>query len=330
MIILDMIISSLQINGGISVYFNNIIELLAKNKIEFSEITTKNPTHKIGGNRAFERYRNCKTNQKSGVFHSSYYRLPTSKNLKIVTTTHDFTYEKFITGPAQWIHSWQKNRAIRNSDIVICVSHNTAVDLMQYCPIDDSRIRVIHNGVSDAYYPLPNLGTSQSNTTVLFVGARGGYKNFMLAIEAVASIPDLTLGIVGGGALTNNELHQLEQHLPGRYQWLGRLSDEELNMAYNRAHSLLYPSSYEGFGIPVIEAMRAGCPVIAVNASSIAEVAGNAALLVEKPSVKMFSEALTSISSSREFLIQKGFMQASKFSWDRCFQETLSVYKELM
>ncbi|EGM69246.1 mannosyltransferase [Shewanella sp. HN-41] len=227
------------------------------------------------------------------------------------------------------MHSWQKNRAIRNSDLVICVSHNTAKDLQQYCPVDPKKIRVIHNGVSESYYPLDGVSSEQSQD-VVFVGARSGYKNFKLAVESVATVPNLQLKIVGGGKLNENEVKHLDVHLPNRYRWLGRLSDEELNQTYNQAYALLYPSSYEGFGIPVIEAMRAGCPVIAVNVSSIPEVASDAAILVDKATVAAFSKALIKLPTMRKQLITAGFDQAAKFSWDRCFDETLAVYNELL
>lgn len=328
MIILDSVIRLLQSDGGVSVYFNNIVRSLKKSNICFENISFCEG----GGEkppRFFERYRDCVVSEKSGVFHSSYYRLPSERKLKVITTVHDFTYEKFVTGPAQWIHTWQKNRAIRNSDIVICVSHNTAKDLMKYCPIDESKIRVIHNGVSENYYQLQCYSDFNYNK-VLFVGARGGYKNFNIAIDAIAAVAGLELHIVGGGALSPDELKQLDNKLPGRYRWLGRLSDIELNIAYNQAYALLYPSSYEGFGIPILEAMRAGCPVIAVNVSSIPEVAGSAAILVDTPSSAAFSNALKAISGQRQKLVAAGLCQANKFSWEACYNETLAVYNELL
>lgn len=324
-VILDNIIFTLQSSGGVSVYFSHILYgLMDSDDINSCIVDASSERNKS----LFQRYKDCVVNFDSGIFHSSYYRLPSNRKLKVVTTVHDFTYEKFVKGPARWVHSWQKNRAIRHSDIVICVSQNTAKDLMHYCPIDPARIRVIYNGVSDNYFPLTEH--SSISNKVLFVGARGGYKNFNLAVEAVADIPELQLHIVGGGALTKTEGKQLEALLPGRYHWLGRLSDDELNIAYNSAYALLYPSSYEGFGIPILEAMRAGCPVIAVNVSSIPEVAGEAALLVEYPSIELFSEALRLIPAQRDELRQAGFRQAAQFSWDRCFAETLAVYKELL
>lgn len=328
MIILDSVIQLLQSNGGVSVYFSNIASSLKKNNVLFENISFLEGDRKLTP-RLFERYRDCVVSRKNGVFHSSYYRLPSEKEMKVITTVHDFTYEKFVRGPAQWVHSWQKNRAIRHSDIVICVSHNTARDLMTYCPIEPSRIRVVHNGVSIAYHPIQDLANAH-HQIVLFVGARGGYKNFRLAVEAVSAVPGLILHVVGGGEFTSSERQLLEKYLPARYKWLGRLSDKELNEAYNKAYALLYPSSYEGFGIPIIEAMRAGCPVIAVNTSSIPEVAGNAALLVDRPSATEFSQALQEIPDRRQQLVMAGFEQAAKFSWERCFQETLAIYKELI
>ena len=98
---------------------------------------------------------------------------------------------------------------------------------------------------------------------------------------------------------------------------------------YNSAYCLIYPSSYEGFGIPVIEAMRAGCPVVAVNTSSIPEVAGNAGLLVDNPDCNELVYALLTIDKNRQQLINAGFTQAAKFSWNKCFNETQKVYDEL-
>lgn len=323
MIIYDDIIKSLQGSGGISVYFNELYKRLNDDEYVFIEETL----HK-----KLRRYIDCKIpkelNVKGNVFHSSYYRLPLNKKIPTITTVHDFTYEKYVNGPAKWLHCWQKYRAIQNSDVIICVSINTAKDLNQYCSVPESKIRIVYNGVSDSYFPLKDKPSITNE--VIFIGARGGYKNFDKAVLTLAKIPELTLTIVGGGELSKVERCFLDEHIPNRYSVQGRLSESDLNLLYNRAYALLYPSSYEGFGIPIIEAMKAGCPVVAVNCSSIPEVAGDAAVLTDNSEPNAFVNALHLIKQDRNEIIVAGILQAQKFSWDKCFQETLSVYKELM
>lgn len=326
MIYLDNIISRLQATGGVSIYYDNIKDRLIRDNIPTTVIDYGEFGTKSSNERFLERYRDCQTGPNKGVFHSSYYRLPVNRNHNIVTTVHDFTYELYNSGPALWVHRWQKNRAIRASDLVICVSENTARDLMRFVPVPENKIRIVHNGVSDSYFMSESI--PEKTNEVIFVGARGGYKNFDLAVRAVAGTKSLTLSIVGGGALSEVELATLNKYLPQKYSWLGRLSDEDLNTVYNRAYALIYPSSYEGFGIPVIEAMRAGCPVVTVNASSIPEVAGSAAILVDKTESGELTEALITVDQRRSQLVDAGLVQAGKFSWEKCYQETMKVYNE--
>ncbi|SUW63092.1 D-inositol-3-phosphate glycosyltransferase [Buttiauxella agrestis] len=342
-LIIDGVIENLQNGGGCTVYFDQILSFYQKHNNKLNYIRYENSHENITLNgsatktfrrelRVLERWRDVDLTEfgKDNIFHSTHYRLPVNKkNNKIITTVHDFTYEIYRKGPAQWMHSWQKNRAITKSDLVICVSHNTARDLMKYSPINESKIRVVHNGVSDSYYKIEGIDKTNE---VLFVGARGWYKNFSMAVDALALIPSLTLSIVGGGALTKEEIAMLDQKIPNRYKHLGRVSDEQLNKIYNRVYCLLYPSSYEGFGIPVIEAMRCGCVVIAVNESSIPEVAGNAAYLLDKPNPLAIADALKELSNSSGYtkLQHAGLLQALNFSWEKCYEETQAVYNECL
>ncbi|HIF9198288.1 TPA: glycosyltransferase family 4 protein [Photobacterium damselae] len=336
--IYDGIIEKLQKVGGISIYFN---ELISRYKLNnnfkyiryinepFIEVSDDNLINR--NCRFLERYRNVHLPQDIGndeIFHSTYYRLPT-KPVKVVTTVHDFTYEKFVNGAAKMIHSWQKNNAIQGSDKIICVSNNTAYDLLRFCPVDESKIAVVYNGVSKDYHVLDKK--IQHGNEVVFVGARGGYKNFLSAVDAILLCPDLSLSIVGGGPLKPEEVSYLQAKIPNRYRWLGRLSNYELNEVYNRAYCLLYPSSYEGFGIPVIEAMRAGCPVIALNISSIPEVSGDAAILIDQLDVNMLADALKTLDciSQRNSYIQAGLLNSQRFSWDKCYEETNKIYQSL-
>ncbi|WP_145559586.1 glycosyltransferase family 4 protein [Yersinia mollaretii] len=333
-IIYDGIINSLQRTGGVTVYFKELVSRLPMTDFSWYSYDDKISDIDVESielkSRCLERYRDFSLNTLSRysglIFHSSYYRLPDVK-MPVVTTVHDFTYEKFVNGPARWIHTWQKNRAIKGSDLIICVSENTAKDLQRYCSVPSDKIRVIYNGVSKGYYPLDVIKTNTNK--VVFVGARSGYKNFDVAVKAISKISHLELSVVGGGEFTSKELSLLNYYLPDRYHGLGRLSEDALNVVYNSAYALLYPSSYEGFGIPILEAMSAGCPVISVNASSIPEVAGDAAILVQKATVDELVDGLLIVESERSKLIAYGMKQAAKFSWDKCYQKTLSVYKEL-
>ncbi|HBN5340578.1 glycosyltransferase family 4 protein [Enterobacter cloacae] len=340
---IDGIIENLQNGGGCTVYFEQLLSYYQKdhNKLNYIRYNDSYKNITLTGTdtilyhrkqRIQERWRDVDTTgiDHDAIFHSTHYRLPLNKKQsRIVTTVHDFTYELFRKGPAQWMHTWQKNRAINNSDLVICVSHNTANDLLKFCPISEKKIRVVHNGVSEKYYPIDNITKTNE---VLFVGARDGYKNFSMAVDALSLSPSLVLSIVGGGKLTSEEIALLESKIPGRYEHLGRVSDEELNGIYNRVYCLLYPSLYEGFGIPVIEAMRCGCVVIAVNVSSIPEVAGNAAILLDNPHPVAIAHALKDLENTTIYdqLRNDGFNQAKKFSWEKCYKDTLSVYKECL
>ena len=321
MIYYDGVVYSLQSGGGVSVLFNELIERMPCKRyfLDINPLKTR-----------FHRYLDCKISNEFDIFHSTYYRLPSNYNGKVVTTVHDFTYEKYSRGLKKKVHAWQKKRAVKGADLVICVSENTKCDLLKYYGDElKSRIRVVYNGVSDAYHTIENL---ELRNQVLFVGARDGYKNFLSCVLALSTIDKLELVCVGGGGFSNREVELLEEYLPNRYRHVGFITNEELNKEYNQSVCLLYTSLYEGFGIPVLEAMKASCPVIAVNASSIPEVAGDAAYLLDKGNPEEIRQGIKYflVKKNRDLHIQKGLTQSDKFSWDRTYLDTLKVYEELL
>lgn len=346
-LIFDSIIFSLQKAGGVSVYWFELLKRFQLNEVQYFEfdndnifssrldLTTKRESRiplKILRYLPFQ-----KILPSYFIFHSSYYRVSLQKNIANVTTVHDFTYEYFTKGLRQKIHSWQKNFAIRHSAGIICVSENTKKDLIKFLPgVDLAKIKVIYNGVGDEFHPLGdiehNFGFEHlvNQNYILFVGDRSQYKNFDKAIKVVKEFPELSFVVVGGKPFSDQE-QRLLAGLGERFHSVKGVSGEALNWLYNHAFCLLYPSSYEGFGIPVLEAMKAGCPVVSTHYSSIPEVAGNAALLVNDITVQALNAEVTKLHDSvfRHELIEKGFKQASKFSWDKCFEETMAFYEEV-
>lgn len=344
MLVLDSIIHTLQKAGGISVYFSELYNRLAALDLKYSIYLYSN-TSKILNEYSQEniaeikrgvvppsiyRYLDVYLPKSCTVFHSSYYRLPVffqRKKVKVITTVHDFTYEYYMKGLNAKVHFWQKRRAILASDVVVCISENTKKDLLHFIPeARDKDIRVIYNGVSESFAVTEQNKNKKKN--IIFIGSRVSYKNFSALVTAMSQLSDYNLVIVGGGSLTSEELIGLESSCRGRYKHLNFVDNDKLNQLYNQAHCLVYPSLYEGFGIPAIEAMKAGCPVIAANASSLPEVCGKAAILLDNISGKNISDAVFSLEDSEfyESLVKRGFANSKRFSWDKTFQELSKIY----
>lgn len=364
MIYLDNIVFSLQKTGGISaVWYEHLKRLLGDgarrerlNMLEYdnardnmfrnllhidsSAVETRSATLL-----RLKRYLNPSVSQTAEpmLFHSSYYRTCGNRRAANVTTVHDFTYEYYSAGLTKKVHCWQKHRAIRNSDLIICISQNTKRDLLKFLPdVSEDKIRVVYNGVGEAYFPLKDNGSPLNDNSgnevqlpfsagsfVLFVGARRGYKNFELAVDGIA---DTSLNmVVVGSPLSDEEQALLTNKLgSARYKYVGRICNAELNLLYNKAFCLLYPSSYEGFGIPVIEAQRAGCPAIAADSSAISEVAGDKTLLISELTADAIREKINILNNpqTREELVGLGLENARRFSWDNTYAETGRVYDE--
>lgn len=357
-IIFDNIIFSLQKSGGGSVYWTELIKRFnSDNNLDVcfyeheestanifrSDISLHNLKRESFLNLKIRRYLNFTkpVNEKS-IFHSSYFRISKSPNAINVTTIHDFTTEKFRTGLAKWVNLKQKKYAVYNSAGVVCISENTKKDLLHFCPnVDEKKIRVIYNGVSDDFFYIDddfNISEKEERFSnlenykyLLYIGHRTNYKNFPIAVETAAKFKDKYKLVVVGEPFTEDEKTFVESKLGDNYLLLSKLRNKELNFLYNKAFALLYPSSYEGFGIPIVEAMKTHCPVIATYNSSIPEVAGDAAILCENTNEKEFAKSVQCLEnkSFRDNLIEKGIEQSKKFNWDKTYQEYLEFYQEL-
>lgn len=350
--VFDNIIFSLQKAGGISVVWYELLSRMLnsgiKNYLFIEDLNCKNNIERrkltdVGKNlinvkfNRFNRYLDVSLKMDTKfIFHSSYYRICKNPNAINITTVHDFTYEYYSRGLKKILHSWQKRRAIEKSDFIICISENTKRDLLKFVPsVNPEKIKVIYNGVSNDYYVKTNISLLnipfKSLEYVLFVGARDNYKNFRLAIEAISKSTKKI--VIVGAPLNENEISFIERTLKdtSKYYYAGRISNEELNNLYNHAFALLYPSIYEGFGIPVIEAQKAGCPVIAYNGSSIPEIVGDKSLLINELKSSEICKRLD-LLEDKEFrgeIIRKGLENSKRFSWDNMYEEIMEVYKRL-
>lgn len=347
-LLLDDIIYWLQKNGGASRYWYELSTRLTHSGVEVHQLrlpqatlnpwaTVWTPENSIVAGKTsvkINRYLDCtcprslKLRKSTLVFHSSHYRVLMDKSVANVVTVHDFTYEMYKSGLPLAVHVWQKKRAIRHADVIICISEFTKAELLKRYPeFENKRIEVIYHGVGVEFVCQDDCPKEPSNE-IVFLGSRDIYKRFDLAIEATRYLPDKVLAVVGP-ALTPEERAVLDAKIPGRWQYCGRLSDDALGALYNRAFCFVYPSDSEGFGLPLLEAMRAGCPIVCANLSVFPEVAGNAALFAGEQSGAAYAQQIMRLSDPylRAEMIGRGFDRVQFFSWENCFYKTVEAYQ---
>ncbi|MGA2399443.1 MAG: glycosyltransferase family 1 protein [Steroidobacteraceae bacterium] len=353
-VVLDCIIFDLQASGGVSRYWVNLIFGLAQlpepprlhlliaedanseSARQVIELARRNSALELYPyeSRLLERIRQPeipKDLAARAVFHSSYHR--SAARMPNVLTVHDFTYEERAGGWRAFAQHWQKSQAIGRSSTVVCVSESTRQDFRRRFPAyRQSPVEVIHHGVEPHFAPDPNpaSGLRDQPEYVLFVGRRDPYKNFWLVVEAVKQLGTLMLTIVGP-PLSIDEQTRLDLEIRGRYSIRSHVDDVQLVNLYRNAFALAFPSRYEGFGFPVIEAMACGCPVVALNISSIPEVAGDAAILLDADAPELLVAALEDIRSvgAREALVRRGMAQAARFSWADAAAKYFALYAKL-
>ncbi len=356
-LLLDNIIFSLQYGGGASVVWSeHISRLLNDNRFDAAFVEFDNarnnafrkelllPQNKIISKSSLflsiKRYFDLNSRMAVPyIFHSSHYRIDNCKYARNVTTVHDFVYEYYVHGLRKAIHSKQKWNAIRKADRVICISESTKKDLMHFLPdVKEDKIVVIYNGVDEQYHPiieseyLFDLPFS-SKEYIVYVGNRHtSYKNFNIAVDVCKELRK-PLILIGGETLSENEKRELDELLgKEHYSSMKGVSNKKLNEIYNRSFAVLYPSLYEGFGIPVIEAQKAGAPVICFKTSSIQEVAGNTDLCIADISKDAVIERMKYLESEqyRNEEIKIGLLNSQRFSWDKTYKETTDVYQTLI
>lgn len=352
-----------QTTGGINRYFTNVINRLPHdiyptlisphqdNKLHYPVHPNLNLKEYWGfrprriSNQVRARYfRLVCNNSRFDIHHPTYYIRLTQESfsqthLPLVITVYDMIHELFsdtIENGDYVIRA--KREAIAAADAILCISHSTKADLLKYFPNVESKITVTHLASELSIDCAYGDEVVPASPYFLYVGSRTKtYKNFdtlLIAFSKAADTnSDIYLCVVG--APFNNEEQQLiaELKLTERikhYQWP---SDAHLAKLYRCAEAFIYPSLYEGFGIPLLEAMACGTVVVAADSSSIPEVVGEAGMLFEPKAVNDLADILLHLltsSSEREQLINRGYKRAQTFNWNITAEQTTQVYRSLL
>lgn len=275
------------------------------------------------------------------IFHETYY---SSKRLapetsKVILTVHDMIHERFSEQFSPFDSTMrEKAIAVARADHIICISEQTRKDLIALLNVSPDKISVVYHGYTLYCHPhLIKKIDDGSQPFLLYVGARAGYKNFESLVKAYADSDYLTanfeLVCFGGGAFSSKEQDMIKA-LNIKAKSLRQVSgsDEMLAGFYETASAFVYPSLYEGFGIPPLEAMSFSCPVVCSDVSSIPEVVGDAAEMFDPYDIKSIQSAIERVVQDEDLkkeLISRGKERIKQFSWERCAQETLKIYKNV-
>lgn len=257
-----------------------------------------------------------------------------------ICTIHDMIHEKFPTSFSFETNTTdRKLKACNRVDHIIAVSHNTKADLIDLFGIPESKITVIHHGIDVNFFmqSVQNPRTL-SSPFLLFVGSRGGYKNFGTFLQSCARSKLIKkhhkIVCFGGGSFNREEkllIEKLGFEAGAVIQISG--TDAILRSLYTEAECFVYPSLYEGFGLPILEAMAAGCPVATSNTSSIPEVANDAVVYFDPRSVESIRSSIESLLDShslRAKIIQKGFANVKSYTWHQCARKNVELYSKIL
>ncbi|GAB3034692.1 glycosyltransferase family 4 protein [Spirosoma pulveris] len=283
-------------------------------------------------------------NKKFDIFHATYYDsyfVPYLKRKPFVITFLDMIHERFATQfsglPGNDLVTKQKQLIANHADRIIAISESTKRDIVEILNVDPAKIDVIYLGSSLKLLERDNKRLSIDSPYLLFVGRRERYKNFeglLSAIYPLLKKYNLKLLCAGGGEFTQKERLLIHSYgVDALVEQCPIINDSTLQDLYSQATAFLFPTMYEGFGIPVLEAFACNCPCIVSNLSSLPEVAGDAALYIDPSRPESIGYAIEQIlhnSNLRQILIEKGRQQLSHFSWQKTVNETLSLYNSLV
>ncbi len=284
------------------------------------------------------------------LLHSPDFIPPFAGSFRKVITIHDLhflRYPDFMTAESRRYYAGQIAQAVRVADHIIAVSQTTRADLMAYFGLPSERISVVYEAASAVYRPLPPEVTRETLARlglepgyILFVGTWEPRKNLPMLLRAYARLLDRRLEVpplvlAGRRGWLYQEIlewpHRL--HIADRLRWIEGPEDSTLAALYNGAAFLVFPSLYEGFGLPAVEAMACGTPVIVSDRGALPEVVGDAGMILPAEDELQWAaamEALLEDAGAREQMRRKGLERAATFSWDRAAAETWAIYQRVL
>lgn len=364
-ILYDHQIFTSQKYGGISRYFYELVRefndtqdidceipLLVSNNHYISDKKIVNyidflPNKQIRGKQRIFNYLNKQNTilklkkQNFDIFHPTYYDpyfLKYIGNKPFVLTVYDMIHEKFsdMFSPSDKT-SEHKRLLAEKATKIIAISKNTKKDLIDLFGIDEAKIEVVYLGNSMFPHSNINIGFEMPKKYILFVGSRSVYKNFERLIKSIKDIlnkdKELFVICIGGGEFNNSELQLFSELNISNQIKQYNLDDNRLAYFYKNALAFIFPSLYEGFGIPVLESFACGCPLLCSNTSSLPEIAGDGAIYFDPYSEESIKAAIMKVIEDdglRIDLINKGHKQLEKFSWRQTAEQTKKIYESVM
>lgn len=297
-----------------------------------------------------------KINQSLGgvdIFWSPHFNFTSlNKKTKKIITVHDLSFLRYPEFFSLRKNIWHKalgvKKILQTADKIIAVSENTKNDIIELIGVDSNKIQVIYSGNNAVKKEISKTEVNEffskyklTGRLILYLGTIEPRKNISGLIAAYnslrlnnKSLSDVKLVMAGADGWKNKKIYAEWQSSPYRHDiiFLGYISQKEKEFLYSRSSIFVYPSFYEGFGFPPLEAMTYGLPVICSNISSLPEVVGDAALMINPFKSEEITSAIEMVLNDdglRHILINKGFERSQKFSWEKTAQEYLQVFKEL-
>jgi glycosyltransferase involved in cell wall biosynthesis len=276
------------------------------------------------------------------VFHPTYYDTYFLKSIRdkpFVVTFYDMIHEKlsdkFLDLKLDTQIFDNKKRLLENSAKVIAISETTKKDIIEIYGVDSEKVDVVYLGNS-LVFSNENHTRIIKDDYILFVGNRGIYKNFNFFVTAIANLllnNNLKIICAGGGDFTKQEINLLNfLNIQNKVLFKEIINDDVLANYYANALFFCFPSLYEGFGIPLLEAFACGCPVLLSNGGSLPEIGSDAALYFDPTDEdSLFTQAnkLLSDEMLRKKLVDKGYTRLNQFSWDKTYQDHLKIYESI-